>query len=512
MKNIEAVQKLSKITGSSMGPNGMNKMVINHLEKLMITSDAAAIMHEMDVIHPAAKIVTQAAHMQEQEIGDGTNFVITFAGELLTQAEGLLRMGLHTSEIIQGYTIASQEALKRLETLVVKTVDDVRDTAQIVPALKTALASKVYGYEEMMAEKVANACQMVLPDDSSKFNVDNVRVSKLLGKGVTDSVVINGLVQTRQTDGTIKHMKDCKCAIFSGAIEAAVTETKGTVLIKTAEELENYNNSEEAAMEATIKEISDAGCNVIISGSTISELALHFIERYKMMACKTFSKFELRRICKTVNGTALVKVGAPTKEETGTADEISVEEYGGQKVTVYRASDKESAVSTILLRGSTTNILDDVERAIDDGVHVFKEVCKDGRFVPGAGAAEIELARQMSNLADEHEGLEQYSIRKFGEAFEVVPRTLAENAGAKATDLVASLYVAHNKGNTGVGVDIDNQSTVDALQESILDAYTTKYWAIKLAVDAVLTILRVDQIIMSKQAGGPKPPKPVHGD
>jgi len=406
--------------------------------------------------------------------------------------------------------VASEEALKHIETLVVQTVDDIKDEKGVASVLTTALASKVYGHEDMLAARVAEACAMVTPENPKKFNTENVRVAKLLGKGVTDTVVVHGLVQTRQVESTIKHMKNCKIAVFSGAIEAATTETKGTVLIKTAAELENYNNSEEAQMEATIKEIHDAGCNVIISGSTVSELALHFIERYKMMCCKTFSKFELRRICKMVDATALVKVGAPTAEEMGSADEIGVEEYGGARVTVYRRTG-DAAVSTLLLRGATTNILDDVERAVDDGVHVFKECCKDGRFVAGAGACEIELARHLTDLADQHTGLEQYSIRKFGEAFEAVPRILAENAGARATDLVSNLYAAHAKGNVNMGVDIDNQGTMDAKEAGILDAYSSKYWAIKLAVDAVLTILRVDQIIMSKQAGGPKAPKPYPG-
>jgi len=300
--------------------------------------------------------------------------------------------------------------------------------------------------------------------------------------------------------------------VFAGGIDVPKTETKDTVLLKNAEDLLNYSKSEEKAIEEIIRKISESGAKVVISGSAIGEMAMHFIERYKLMACKVPSKFELRRICKAVGATPLIKLGAPTPEELGHADVVTVEEIGSTKVTIFRQESDESGISTIVVRSSTSNLADDIERAIDDGVNVFKGMIKDPRFVPGAGATEIELARLLQAFGDSVPGLSQYAIKKYGEAFEVVPRTLAENAGLKATDVLSNLYAVHAKDQVNDGIDVEEGDVKNVVDLGILDLLTTKHWAIKLATDAALTILRVDQIIMAKRAGGPKPPQQGSAD
>jgi len=322
-----------------------------------------------------------------------------------------------------------------------------------------------------------------------------------------DTKVLKGHVLARDTEGTIKHVTNAKIAVFAGGIDVPKTETKDTVLLKNADDLLNYSKSEEKAIEEIIRKISESGAKVVISGSAIGEMALHFIERYKLMACKVPSKFELRRICKAVGATPLVKLAAPTPEELGHADVVTVEEIGSTRVTIFRQESDESGISTIVVRSSTSNLADDIERAIDDGVNVFKGIIKDPRFVPGAGATEIELARRLQSYGDSVPGLAQYAIKKYGEAFEVVPRTLAENAGLKATDILSSLYAAHAKEQINDGIDVEEGDVKNVVDLGVLDLLTTKHWAIKLATDAALTILRVDQIIMAKRAGGPKPPQ-----
>jgi len=322
-----------------------------------------------------------------------------------------------------------------------------------------------------------------------------------------DTKVLKGHVLARDTEGTIKHVTNAKIAVFAGGIDVPKTETKDTVLLKNADDLLNYSKSEEKAIEEIIRKISESGAKVVISGSAIGEMALHFIERYKLMACKVPSKFELRRICKAVGATPLVKLAAPTPEELGHADVVTVEEIGSTRVTIFRQESDESGISTIVVRSSTSNLADDIERAIDDGVNVFKGIIKDPRFVPGAGATEIELARRLQAYGDSVPGLSQYAIKKYGEAFEVVPRTLAENAGLKATDILSSLYAAHAKEQINDGIDVEEGDVKNVVDLGVLDLLTTKHWAIKLATDAALTILRVDQIIMAKRAGGPKPPQ-----
>lgn len=507
LRNTDAAKKLATILRTSLGPNGMNKMVVNHLEKLFVTNDAATIMKELDVVHPAAKMLVMAAQQQEQEFGDGTNLVVVLAGEFLAKAEDLLQIGLHPSEIIAGYEKAGKKALEILNELVVHKVENPRDVQQVAHAIKAAVGSHLYGFQDIIAPKIADACVQVLPKNPANFNVDNVRVAKILGLGVVDTEVVNGFVLTRGAEGTVKHVTDAKIAVFAAGIDLGKTETKGVLKISNAEELLGFSKGEEKQMEDTIKAIAESGTKVLVSGGTVSDMALHFIERYKMMVIKTPSKFQLRRICKAVGATPLVKIGAPIPEELGHCDVVTVEEIGSTQVTIFRQNKDDSAVSTLVVRGSTDNIMDDVERAIDDGVNVYKSLCKDSRFVPGAAAAEIELARRLQIFADSTPGLEQYAIRKYSEAFEVIARTLAENSGFNATELISNLYAAHTKGTTSAGIDIESGEIVDATQLGILDLLTTKYNAIRLATATTATVLRVDQIIMSKPAGGPKPPK-----
>jgi len=362
---------------------------------------------------------------------------------------------------------------------------------------------------------VADAVTGVMPPapKAPSVNVDNVRVAKLIGGAITDSAVVKGVVVQRDTEGSIKRAEKAKIAVFGCSIEASAPETRGTVVIKSADELMAYNKGEEAMMEEAIKGIAESGAKVVVAGGSVSEIALHFLEKYGMLVVKVMSKFELRRLCKAVNATALVRVGAPTADELGFADLVAVQELSSRHVTVFRQDDEESAVATIVLRGATMNLLDDVERAIDDAVNVAKQLCKDGRMVPGAGAAEIELAAKVAELGAATPGLEQYAINKYAEALEVVPRILAENAGQDPTDVISALYAAHSAGAAGAGVDVDGDKTVkDAAGAGIFDSTAVKMSALRLASEVAVTILRVDTIIMSKQAGGPKPRAPGPAD
>uniref|UniRef100_A0A7S3D0A2 CCT-theta n=1 Tax=Palpitomonas bilix TaxID=652834 RepID=A0A7S3D0A2_9EUKA len=437
LRNIEACKELSNITRTSLGPNGMNKLIVNHLSHIFVTNDAATIMREMEVAHPAAKIVKDASQMQEQEIGDFTNFVIVVAGELLKQAEGLLTTGLHASEIIEGYTKAAKKAREVMEELVCQTITDVKDVDAVTAILRPVLMAKQYGLEDKLAKLVAEACIDIVPPKKENFNVDNVRFAKIVGGSIGDSSVVRGMVATRGAEGTIKKVKNAKVVVFTGGIDSEGPETKGTVVIKNAEELEGYNKSEEKMMEDLIDDIVSSGINVIVVGASISEMALHFCERKNIMVIRTPSKFELRRIARTVGATALSKIGKPTPEEIGEIDSISVEEIGSTKVTVFRRDDELSRISTVVIRGATNNFLNDIERSLEDAVNTYKQICKDGRFVPGGGAVESELARLVQKEADSAPGLDQYAIRKFGEALEVIPRTLAENAGLPADEVLS---------------------------------------------------------------------------
>ncbi|XP_057982888.1 T-complex protein 1 subunit theta [Malania oleifera] len=506
LKNIDACKQLSAITRTSLGPNGMNKMVINHLDKLFVTNDAVTIVNELEVQHPAAKILVLAGKAQQEEIGDGANLTISFAGELLQNAEELIRMGLHPSEIISGYTKGINEAVEVLNELVEKGSEnmDVRDKEQVVSGMKSAVSSKQYGQEDVLCSLIADACIQVCPRNPANFNVDNVRVAKLLGGGLHNCTVVRGMVLKNDAVGTIKFVEKAKVAVFAGGVDTSATETKGTVLIHSAEQLENYTKTEEAKVEGLIKAVADSGAKVIVSGAAVGEMALHFCERYKLMVLKISSKFELRRFCRTTGAVALLKLSQPNPDDLGYVDSISVEEIGGVRVIVVRNEEGGNSVATVVLRGSTDSILDDLGRAVDDGVNTYKAMCRDSRTVPGAAATEIELARRLKEFSFKETGLDQYAIAKFAESFEMVPKTLAENAGLNAMEIISSLYAEHASGNVKVGIGLEEGVYKDISTLNIWDLYLTKLFALKYAADAACTVLRVDQIIMAKPAGGPK--------
>jgi len=506
LRNIGACKEFAETVQTCYGPNGMNKMVINHLEKLFVTNDAATIIRELEVEHPAAKLMILGSQMQESEVGDATNFVIIFCGALLRASEELLRMGLKPTEVAEGYEMALTKALEILQTLSCFEVKNTKDEESVKKAIRTAVMSKQYGNEDFLSELITKACISILPEKTT-FNVDNVRVCKILGSGLLNSEVVQGMVFRRTAESTIIKKDNCKVAIYTCPVDALQTETKGTVLIKTAEELTNFSRGEETQLENQIKAIAESGAEVVVAGGKIGDMALHYINKYNMMAVRLMSKWDVRRLARATGSTALPRMTAPTAEELGRADSVYVDELGDSEVVVFKVGTMESRVSTIVIRGATDNYMDDIERAIDDGVNVFKGLCKDGRLTAGGGSTEIELARLVGQWGETHAGLEQYSINKFAEALEVIPRVLAENSGVKPKEVISKLYAAHSEGHSNMGFDIDGESgeIKDCLESQVFDLLLAKQWALKYAVNAACTILRVDQIIMAKRAGGPKP-------
>mmetsp|Transcript_18389 Transcript_18389/g.24002 ORF Transcript_18389/g.24002 Transcript_18389/m.24002 type:complete len:541 (+) Transcript_18389:169-1791(+) len=509
IKNIEACSELGKTCRTSLGPNGMNKLLINHLDKVFVTSNAGTILGELEVIHPAAKMIVMAAKSQEEEYGDCTNFVLTFAAELLNQAYELLRIGVHPSDIISGYKIAASKSLELLESLVCHKVADMRNEEELTQAIKSVVAAKQYGYEDLLGSLVSEACQIVIPSSPKlpSVNMDHVRLAKLMGGNIHMSSVLKGMVIRRPPASLASKKENAKVAVFGTAIEASQTETKGTVKITSADELKNYNKSEESLLDEQIRGIKESGVDVLISGGSISHMALHFIDKYDMLAVKVSSKFELRRLCRTVGAVPLVRLGPVMPDEMGHCDLVETREIAGGRCVVFQQNDEESAVATVLIRSATTSQLDDVERALSDGVNAVKTLCEDPRLLPGGGACEIGLANIISKIGESRPGLEQYGINRFATALEIVPRILAENAGKDPTEILSNLHAAHKKGDSNMGVDIESGGIADMKEASILDPYVAKHQALRLATDVAITILRVDQLIMSKQAGGPKLPK-----
>lgn len=516
VRNIEAVREISSVVLTSMGPSGRNKILVNKHDRTFVTNDAATILNELDIVHPAVKMLIMASKQQEFEMGDNTNLVLILAGELLNISEKLLTTGLSVPEIIQGYNMACKFLGETLELLVVDSVENIVDTAELLKVIKPVIAAKQYGLEDTISKLVVDAVKLILnPKKPQSFNIDNVRVVKIMGSSLSGSEVVKGMVFPREPEGHIKNIHEkSKVVVFTCPIDISTTETKGTVLLHNAKEMLDFTKGEEQQLDDICKEISDSGVRVVVAGANIGELALHYFNKYHILVLKVPSKFDVRRICQVCGATPLPRLGAPMPEEVGSIDVIETKEIGGDRVCIFRQSeDSVSRTSTIVIRGATQNNMDDIERAVDDGINAIKGLVKDNRLLPGAGAVEIELVKLITQYGEKTPGLMSLAIKSYAKAFEVVPRVLAETSGLDSTEVLSLLYSAHadqeGQGLT-MGVDVDGESDnylVEATGLGIFDLLSTKQSAINLATEAATTILSIDQIIMAKRAGGPQVPQ-----
>ena len=453
--------------------------------------------------------------------------------------------------------------------------------------VKSVISSKQYNLSNELSKLVVNACLNSMPKNPINFNVDNIRTVKILGKNISDSFVINGMVLERKPKSILNKINNCNTAVFTCPLESTQTETKGTVLLHNANELLNYTKSEEEWMNNYIKKLKyELNIGLLIIGEKISEIALHYIDKYKLVAIRLSSKWTLRRLCRTLNSRPIVQLQNINKNDLGYIKEFYTKEIGNDIVSVFSqiesnninnigsslSNKDKSEVSTIIIRGSTKTILNDVERAIDDGVNIIRSMTKNGKFIPGAGASEIECSRILNKYSNTIPGLEQYAIKSFAKSLEIVPRTLAQNTGIEDTKIIAKLYKSHETGidsvnesngninsiddnklddikqdinnndnnnsndnsnnnnttdnnpfkdikfnnklgnNCNIGVDIKTGNVKDMTKEGIIDLMMTRQMGVKLATQAANTILKVDHIIMKKPSGGPRKPNRGHWD
>ncbi|ELP90624.1 T-complex protein 1 subunit theta, putative [Entamoeba invadens IP1] len=504
LKNVEAVRTLSQMTKTTYGPQGMRKLIVNSRGKQYVTSDAAKIIGELEFNHPAANMVIMAAKQQQVEVGDFTNLVIMFAGELMTQAEGLLRMGLHPTIIVDGYRAGLKYFVEHTDDFAIERLAGDASNQLVEKYMKSVLFSKVPGYADFFTHLVVEACSKTVRGGS--FDVDNVRTIKILGGSVDESEIVNGFVLQTEPAGSVLSATNTKVAIYVQGFELPKTETKGTVLLKDADQFKNFSTGEEQLMKGYVDQLKTAGVGLIICGGNVSDLALHYCDRAGIVVLRVPSTFDLKRICRVTGSTPFISLTSECDSgKYGNCEKVYVKEVGSTKCTILERSEN-SAVTTIVVRGSTQNVLDDIEQALDDGICEYKVFERNKKFVAGAGGFEIEMSKKLSEYGDSIKGLTQYSVKKFAEAFQMVPRVLAENSGLDATEVLSELFVAHqNNPNMAVNVESETQ-LIDAKQDMVLDNLEAKKNAFILATNVSITILLVDQIVMQKPAGGPKMP------
>ncbi|KAH0792891.1 T-complex protein 1 subunit theta isoform X2 [Histomonas meleagridis] len=509
LRNIDAVVDLSELTRTSLGPNGMKKIIKNHFGKLYVTGDAATILKEAEVQHPAAKMLVSASQMQAEQIGDGTNLVLVFAGECLSRAAELVRAGINTKDIVAGYQAALAKALEILPTLTLNKQIDLMNQDNVAEALKTSLSSHQFLDADHLSKLVASACINANQRAGVKFSVDNVRVAKALGGSVNDSYFVKGFVVQREVMGTIRRMENCNIAVYSTSFDLPESDTKMQTIFTNGEEMTKFNLSKEQRMNEIVSSIAEKGINVVVCQSKITELAMHYLEQHKIMALQLPSNWDIRRLCRAVRAIPLLRIAPPTEDEIGHCPLVEVTEVGSTPLVSFIA---DGGVSTIVIRGATPNVMEDVERSIEDAVNSYLVMTEYPQLVAGAGACEMELSTQIAKWAESRPGMDQYGARKFAEALEVVPKTIAENSGLKISEFMAKLRAAHNKGEKNAGVDVVELKVEDAEKMGVYDIAHVKEWALKFAIEVVVTILRVDQICMAKPANGPAPRSPEARD
>jgi len=505
--SIATIKDLGNTVKTAYGPFGMNKIVQNHIEKLFLTSDAATMIRELEIKHPAAKMVVMAAHQQEEEAGDGTNGVVMLCSAILSEAEYLLRMGLAVPEVVSGLKKALAYAQEQLDSLCVYSVDleKLRDVPSVATAIKASVMSKQYGYEDFLSELVAKACVSTLPKDAIRFNVDDIRVCKILGSTLENSRIIPGMVFKRFVDSELKNVNNAKIAMFNCPLDNLQTETKGTVLLKSATELKAFTKGEENMLRDSIKAIKESGAQVVVCGGKISDLGLDYANQMGLMVVRLVSKWDMRRLAKSIGATVIPRLSAPTPDEMGFCEAVKVEEIGDTRIVSFQRAN--SRLCTVVLRSGTNNVLDDLERCVDDAVNNFKLLTKDKRMVPGAGATEVELCKRLNEKAEQCPGMDQYGIACLAKAYESLPRQLAENSGNDPSKAISKMLAAHAAmEGESIGIDVNTGDLIDAAEAQIYDHILIKDWQVRLAVNTSITILRINQIIMAKAAGGPKAP------
>nr|XP_056719604.1 T-complex protein 1 subunit theta-like [Euleptes europaea] len=505
--NLTACKALVRSLRTCYGPMGRNKLVVNHLGKSFHTSHAATILRELELENPVACLLRTAAETQEEETGDGTNYVVLLAGALLENAEKLLRSGLPVVHIRAGYEMACKEALRLLPGLICHVLKKPHDVDEVRWVLQTIVGSKIFGHQKFLSRLVAKACVLVLPHAGTPFNPEFIRICKVPGGDVANSRVVEGVVTCTEAEGIIKRVERARVAVYSCPFGPAGLEAKSTAIFQSAEQLKDFGGDEEKLMEHRVQTIAMASVNTIVVGGKVEDMALFYANKYRIMVVRLSSRMELQSLCRAVGATLLLSLVPPLPEAIGHCRRVYMSEIGSTSVVIFSQDGAACPVVTVVLRGATQEMLDCLEEAVHDGVSVYKVLGSDPRLLPGSGATEMALSVRLSTLGMYYPGSEQYGILEFSQALKTLPAILAENAGLPVNEVMAKMEVQHQLGtqNTGIKLVAEEAETISAIKEGLLDPLLVKHRAITLATQVTVMLLGVSEIMVAKKSGGPKP-------
>jgi thermosome len=511
--NLMAAQIISEVLKSTLGPRGMDKMLIDSLGDITITNDGATVLDEIDVQHPAAKMIIEVAKTQDDEVGDGTTTSVILAGELLKKAQELLDDDIHPSLIIAGYQKAAEKALETLNAVALDV--DLEDRETLMKLAMTSMRSKtVARAREGLADIVIDAIMQVKEerDGQTLADVDDVQIVKKEGKSLDETELIQGVIIDKEVVHAAmpKKVEKAKVALIDSALEVEKTEFDAEIRIRSPDAIKAFLDQEADMLKKMVDQVTDSGANVLFAQKGIDDMAQHYLAKAGVLCARRVKKSDMEKLAKATGAKVVSNLSDLKAEDLGHCDLVEERKIADDKMIFVEGCDDPRSVA-IFIRAGLERMIDEAERALNDALYVISDIVEVPKMVPGGGAVETELAKSVRAYAPSVGGREQLSIEAFGDALEVVPRTLAENAGLDIIDTMVAIKAAHEKKEGGsMGVNVYDEGVIDMLKEGVVEPLVVKQQAIKSAVEVASMILRIDDVLAATApampGGGPGGP------
>ena len=508
--NIMAAKVVAEAVKSTLGPCGMDKMLVSSMGDVAITNDGATIMKELDVQHPAAKMLVEVAKAQDNEVGDGTTTAVVLCGELLSKAEGLLDKNVHPIVIIEGYKKASDKAQEILSKIAIPvSFDDDKTLRQIA---MTSLSSKgINVAQDHFTKIIVDAVKQVTEKIDEKYtaDIDLIKIIKKHGQSLDETELVKGMVLDKEIANSqmLKIIDGAKIALLNAKIEIEKTEFDAKINIESPDQMKKFLDEEERMLKDMVNSVTKSGANVVLSEKGIDDMALHFLGKAGVLVVKSVSSSDMDKLSRATGGTIVASIKDLTADALGKAKRVEEVKIGDDKLLYIRDCKNPKAV-TIVIRGASNHVIDEAERSLHDGLCVVRNVIEDGKIVAGGGAPEAELAKNLRAYAVKVGGREQLAVEAYAEAVEAIPLTLAENAGLDPIDIMVALRAQHEKPNSqSFGIDVSSGKIVNMCDKMVIEPLRVKQQVIKSATEATNMILKIDDLI-SVKGGGKMPQMP----
>ncbi|MEK6942635.1 MAG: thermosome subunit alpha [Nanoarchaeota archaeon] len=506
--NIMAAKLVAETVRTTLGPKGMDKMIVDSMGDVTVTNDGVTILQEMQIEHPSAKMIVEIAKTQEDVVGDGTTTAVVLAGELLKNAEELLDQNVHPAVIARGYRLAAEKAQEILNDMA-ETITS-KDETVLRQIAMTAMTGKGAEYaKERLSDLAVKAVKLVAEADGT-VDLDNIKIEKRSGGAIEDSELIRGIAIDKEKvhSSMPRLVKNAKVALLDKEIEIKKTEIEASIEITSPDQLQAFLDQEEKMLRTMVDQIAASGANVLICQKGIDDVAQHFLAKKGIYAVRRVSDSDMKKIAKATGAKVVNNLHDMNKDDLGFAGAVEERKLGDEQFTFIVECKNPKAV-TILVRGGTEHVTNEIERALTDAVGDVSAALKDGKVVGGAGAPEVELAMQLRKHAESLSGREQLAMQSFADAMEVIPRTLIENAGLDPIDIMTELKAAHAKKQKWAGVDVFTGKIMDSWKKGVIEPLKIKTQAVSSASEVATMILRIDDVIASsgsKGGGGKMPP------